>query len=144
MAARRRARNTRRPNPLSVSEGFRDFVLDQLDGLGDVVPRSMFGGVGLYCRGHFFGIVAGDRLYLKVDDSNRSDFERAGEPPFKPYPHRPATMQYYAVPPGVLEAAPDLVAWARKAVLVAEQAGSGSSTRVQTKAARRVPPSRGG
>ena len=59
----------------------RAFVLDQLDELGDVVPRAMFGGVGLYCRGVFFGIMARDVLYLKVDDRNRADehaMRRAG------------------------------------------------------------------
>jgi DNA transformation protein len=114
-----------RSNPLAVSGGFREFVLDQLAGLGEVAPRAMFGGVGLYCRGLFFGIVAGDRLYLKVDDSTRGDFEAAGEKPFRPYPHRSGTMQYYSVPVAILESAPDLVRWAGKAVGVAARA-SGS------------------
>jgi len=124
----RRTRPPKRENPLAVSSSFRSFVLDQIDELGDVVPRSMFGGVGLYCRGAFFGIMAGDRLYLKVDDSNLGDYERAGARPFKPYPDRAGTMQYYAVPLEVLESAPELVAWARKAVNVAER-GAGSRRR---------------
>src|SRR5438105_9344608 len=88
---------------LKVSDTFKSFVLDQLEELGDVTPRSMFGGVGLYHRGIFFGIVAADVLYLKVDATNRPDYERAGMHPFKPYPNRPGTMQYYAVPLDVLE-----------------------------------------
>jgi DNA transformation protein len=104
---------------LRVSDAFKSFVLDQLEGLGDVVPRSMFGGVGLYCRGVFFGIIARDVLYLKVDDSNRADYERCGMPAFKPYSNRSGTMQYYAVPVGVLESASELVEWAAKAVRVA-------------------------
>ena len=108
---------------LHVSDAFRTFVLDQLEELGDVTAKSMFGGVGLYCRGVFFGIVARDVVYLKVDDTNRADYERAGSHPFRPYPDRPGTMQYYAVPVDVLESAIDLVAWARKAVRVAEAAG---------------------
>ena len=106
---------------LKVSAAFKSFVLDQLDELGDVVPRSMFGGVGLYRRGMFFGIIARDVLYLKVDDTNRSEYERAGMKPFKPYHDRASTMQYYAVPVGVLEASSDLVDWARKAVAVASR-----------------------
>ena len=115
------ARNTpaRRLGSLKVSDAFRDFVLDQLDRLGDVAPKAMFGGVGLYCRGLFFGILARDVLYLKVDDRNRPDYERAGMRPFKPYPDRSGTMQYYAVPVDVLESAPDLVEWARKSVAAA-------------------------
>jgi DNA transformation protein len=109
---------------LKVSDAFRTFVLDQLEELGDVTSRSMFGGVGLYCRGLFFGIIARDTLYLKVDDENRPDYEAAGMKSFKPYADRPATMRYYAVPLDVLESAPELTRWARKAVPAAARAGS--------------------
>jgi DNA transformation protein len=47
-------------NSLRVSEAFKSFVIDQLSPLGDIVPRSMFGGVGLYSHGVFFGIMARD------------------------------------------------------------------------------------
>src|SRR5438105_15916487 len=106
---------------LKVSDTFKAFVLDQLEELGDVTPKSMFGGVGLYHRGVFFGIIARDVLYLKVDEGNRSDYTRAGMKPFKPYRDRPGTMQYYAVPLAVLESAMDLTTWARKAVAAAER-----------------------
>jgi DNA transformation protein len=107
---------------LKVTAAFRAFVLGQLEALGDVTPRSMFGGVGLYCRGLFFGIIARDVLYLKVDDLTRGEYELAGTGPFKPYPKRSGTMQYYAVPLDVLESPLDLVAWARKAVGAASRA----------------------
>lgn len=109
------------PNPLRVSDGFRQFVLDQLEPVSRLVPRAMFGGVGLYSGDIFFGIVAGDTLYFKVDDGNRADFEAAGMPPFMPYPKRTATMQYYAVPIGVLENPDELLVWARKAIAAAER-----------------------
>jgi DNA transformation protein len=108
-----------RPNPLKVTAGFKSFVLDQLEEFGEVTARSMFGGVGLYHDGVFFGIVAGDVLYLKVDDRNRPDYERAGMHAFKPYKDRSGTMQYYAVPLSVLESGLELAAWARKAVAAA-------------------------
>jgi len=113
---------SRRLAPMRVSEGFKALVLDNLTELGDVIPRSMFGGVGLYCHGVFFGIIAADVIYLKVDAANRSDFERAGMQPFKPYPDRAGTMQYYAVPLEVVESAPELVEWSRKALAVAVRA----------------------
>jgi DNA transformation protein len=115
---------TRSGRSLAVSDGFRSFVLDQLNDLEDVMPRSMFGGVGLYSRGLFFGILARDRLYLKVDDENRAAYEEAGEKPFKPYARRAGTMQYYAVPLEVLESATDLVEWARAARSAAARAAS--------------------
>ena len=104
---------------LASSAGFETFVLDQLEDLGDVTSRKMFGGVGLYCRGLFFGIIARDELYLKVDDQTRGAFEAAGSRPFRPYRTRGGTMRYYSVPVDVLESAPELTRWARKAVVVA-------------------------
>ena len=122
--ARQRAR-TRSQKPtlrsLKVSAAFKAFVIDQLDDLDDVVTRAMFGGVGLYQRGVFFGIMARDRLYLKVDEVNRPDYERVGSRPFKPYPDRSGTMQYYEVPVEVLESALELTEWARKAVAAARR-----------------------
>jgi DNA transformation protein len=105
---------------LKVSEGFKAFVLDQLSELGDVLPKAMFGGVGLYHRGVFFGIIARDTLFLKVDETNRTDYERAGSKPFKPYRDRPGTMQYYAVPLDVLESPIDLARWAQAAIAAAQ------------------------
>jgi DNA transformation protein len=108
---------------LKSSAGFETFVLDQLAELGEVTMRKMFGGVGLYRDAVFFGIVARDELYLKVDDSTRGAYEAAGALPFRPYPDRPGgTMKYYRVPLQVLESAPELVRWARKAVAVARKA----------------------
>ena len=120
-AARPRAKAARRPRlrSLKVSAGFKSFVLDQLEELGDVTARSMFGGVGLYHRGVFFGILARDTLYLKVGDSNLADYERAGMKPFRPYPNRAGKMRYYSVPLEALENAAELAAWARKAIRVA-------------------------
>lgn len=82
----------------------------------------MFGGTGLYAGEHFFGIVAGDVLYLKVDARTRKRYEKARMPPFRPYPDRGATMQYYAVPLSVLESGLELELWAREAVGVAQRA----------------------
>jgi DNA transformation protein len=109
---------------LGSSRSFERFVLDQLTGLGEVTAKKMFGGIGLYCGDVFFGIIARDQLYLKVDDRTRPAYERAGMQPFKPYPGRPTTMKYYAVPVGVLESAMELIEWARDAVAAA--AGSRS------------------
>jgi DNA transformation protein len=83
---------------MPVSEGFRGFVLDQLEGLGGVHARAMFGGVGVYADDLFFGIIASDMLYFKVDASNRAAYEAAGMSGSKPYPDRPDTMAYYQVP----------------------------------------------
>ena len=107
---------------MRVSAGFREFVLDQLAGLGGLRARAMFGGVGLYADDVFFGILAADELFFKVDDTNRRDYETAGSAPFKPYPDRAMTMPYYNVPIVVVEDAVMLGQWAARAVAVAKAA----------------------
>ncbi len=128
-------RERSRKSPLRVTEGFRAFVLEQLRDAGEITPRAMFGGVGLYCNGIFFGIIAGDVLYFKVDDETRAGYESRGMSPFRPYPDRPATMQYYEVPLAIVESALDLTVWAKDAVRAAERATSGAGTRRGTAAA---------
>ena len=109
---------------LQVTPAFRAFVLDQLTELGEVEPRAMFGGVGLYRRGVFFAILANDVLYFKVDDKTRPAYEAAGSRPFMPFPNRGTSMHYYAVPVSVLESPSDLARWARMALNVAERSRS--------------------
>ena len=82
----------------------------------------MFGGIGLYAGDFFFGIVAADVLYLKVDGASRVAYEAAGMTAFKPYPDRPMSMSYYQVPPDVIEDRDELEAWARKAIRVSQTA----------------------
>ena len=104
---------------MANSEGFLAFVLDGLDSL-DVTARKMFGEVGLYAGPVFFGIVAGDVLYLRVGDSNRAPYSEADSKPFRPFADRPASTRYFSVPPGVLESPAELVAWSRAAVEAAK------------------------
>jgi DNA transformation protein len=109
--------------PMRVSMGFREFVLDQLGGVPDLQAKAMFGGVGLYAGDFFFGMMAADRLYFKVDDSNRREYEAAGSAPFAPYADpKGMTMPYYTVPASVLESAPTVVEWAKRAIAVAKAA----------------------
>jgi DNA transformation protein len=108
---------------MAVTSSYRDYVLEQLAGLGRLRANRMFGGAGLYCDELFFGLIAGDTLYLKVDDGTRPDFVARGMGPFRPFRDRPElAMGYYEVPADVLEDAEELVAWARKAIRVAAAA----------------------
>jgi DNA transformation protein len=101
---------------MSLSEEFLAYVLDQLSAWGNVTARKMFGGAGLYRDGKMFGLVADEVAYLKVDDSNRDEFERAGSSPFKPYPDKPVSMSYFEIPPDVLEEPKELVTWAKRSL----------------------------
>ena len=99
-------------------DAFVRFVRDQLRALGEVRPRAMFGGHGLYLRGVFFGIVFDGRLYLKTDVATVADYEAAGMGPFRPTA-RQTLARYYEVPAEVLEDGERLTAWARQAAAVA-------------------------
>ena len=81
----------------------------------------MFGEAGLYAGDAFFGLVADDVLYFKVDDDSRSDFDAHGMPPFSPYGEGQAPMQYYQVPEEVFEDPELLRRWADRAIAVARQ-----------------------
>lgn len=78
----------------------------------------MFGGHGFYSQDNFFALEAGGRLYMKVDDVNRSDFESAGLKPFvyKSKDRRDMIMSYYEVPPDALDDSAILVEWAVKGI----------------------------
>ena len=103
--------------PVSVS--YRGYVLEQLAVAGSVMARKMFGGVGLYLDGLFFALIAHDRLYFKVDDTTRADYEKRGMEPFQPFADKPFTMQHYEVPVEILEEGVELCIWAKKALMVA-------------------------
>lgn len=104
---------------MAVSRAFRDYVLDQLSNVPDLTSRAMFGGLGLYSAGRFFGLVWNDILFLKVDGTTRPEYEAAGMKPFNPYPGRGGTFRYYQVPLGVVESAGELARWAEAAVRIA-------------------------
>ncbi len=113
---------------MPVSEEYLQFILDQLAGLQGVSARRMFGGAGLYREGRMFGLVADDRAYLRVDDSNRASFEDAGSGPFHPYGKK-AVMPYYEVPIDVLEDPEDFCAWAERALAAALRQARAKSRR---------------
>ena len=78
---------------MAVTDSFVTFVLEQLDPLGPIASKRMFGGVGLYAGDLFFALIAGDVLYLKADEATRAAREKAGARPFQPFPNRRKGMQ---------------------------------------------------
>lgn len=123
---------------MSVSADYLAYVIDQFAPFAKLVSRRMFGGVGLYADGLFFGLIDDDTLYLKVDDSNRDDYVSRGCEPFRPLANDPEaySMSYFQLPEDVLEDCDALRLWARKALAVAVAAAA--KTR-QKPPARAVP-----
>ncbi len=85
--------------------------------LGHFRARRMFGGHGLYLDDTIFGLIIWDRLWLRVDDRNRADFEKAGMEPFtyEREDGRQISMTYWSCPPKVLKDAALLRDWVAKA-----------------------------
>ncbi|MEN6333874.1 MAG: TfoX/Sxy family protein [Phycisphaerales bacterium] len=108
---------------MAASDEFVDYVVEQLSRWGQVSVRRMFGGAGLYREETMFAVVADDVAYLKVDDSNRDDFVRAGSRPFEPYPDKIKTTirTYFEIPADVLEDSAELAQWAQRSWVVARK-----------------------
>jgi DNA transformation protein and related proteins len=104
---------------MAVSKTYREETLALLGQVAPVTDRSMFGGVGIYSDGLFFALMDNDRLYFKVDDSNRGDYEAAGKGPFMPFGDESHVMQYYEVPADVMEDTNELSVWVDRSVAVA-------------------------
>lgn len=112
---------------MSVSPDFLDMALEQLEPLGGVTSRRMFGAIGLRRHELFFAVIDDDVLYLKVDDQVRAEFEAAGGEAFRPYgDHR--SMNYFSVP-DALEDPEVLIGWARKALDAAARAQAAKKPR---------------
>ncbi|HEY7234399.1 MAG TPA: TfoX/Sxy family protein [Gemmatimonadaceae bacterium] len=102
---------------MPVSKSYRTFVLEQLDrALLSVRARAMFGGVGLYAGDVFFALIADDVLYLRADNSTRSEFESLGMAPFRPFDEHGPVMRYYQLPEEILEEPETLRHWAERAI----------------------------
>ena len=97
------------------SDGFKNFVMDQLADLRGLTARAMFGGYGLYHRSTFFGIIHKGRLYFKVTATTIPRYKDHGMKPFRPNAKQ-TLKSFYEVPIDVLEDAEVLTQWATEAV----------------------------
>lgn len=130
----KRSRKTTRSRPLRslrVSDSFRAFVLDQLASINDLIAKPMFGGFGLYSDDTFFGILAADMLYLKVDDASRAEYEKVNAQPFTPFADGRMSMSYYGVPVNILESSHTLTKWAERAIIAARSSKKTSKRRLR-------------
>ena len=102
---------------------FKEFVLDQLRALPDLRAKAMFGGHGLYSGANFFGILIEGQLYFKVDETSRATYAERGMKPFTyAKVKKVMAMNYYEVPPDILEDAELAVTWANQSIRLAATA----------------------
>jgi DNA transformation protein and related proteins len=111
---------------MAGGDEFLAHVLELLAPLGRVAARPMFGGQGLYCDGVFFGIMLDNTLYLKADDRNRGEFERAGSELFS-YSRKGkrATLNFYRAPEAAMDTPRLMLPWARSALAAALRSRAG-------------------
>ena len=101
-----------------------DFLRDLFSSFRPVTVRRMFGGAGLYADGVMFALLSsGGTLYLKVDDSNESDFLRENLPSFAPMMKsgRHAVMPYRQMPERLYDDPDELALWAARALAAAQR-----------------------
>jgi DNA transformation protein len=112
---------------VAVSPAYRAFVQELFEPVLPVRIRPMFGGAGIYSGDLMFGLIADERIYLKVDDTNRADFEAEHCGPFvyRAPDGKEMPMGYYAAPDRLYDEPEELKAWAMKALDVALRAHSG-------------------
>ena len=121
---------------MAVQPQYLAYVLEQLAGLSAVRPNRMFGGIGLYSDGLFFGLIDDDTLYFKTSDANIEAYRSRNMPKFMPFPDRTgAVMGYHQVPADNIEDAESLVEWARRSVAVALTAQAAKAAKPRKKKA---------
>ena len=106
-----------------ASDGFAEFLREQLVPLGRVTMRRMFGKTGVFCDGLMFGMVTDDTLYFRVDDLNRMAFKEAEASPPLNYKKKGSTidLSFWRVPERLFDEPDELVTWARAALAAARR-----------------------
>ena len=107
------------------SNEFIDYLLELLQGIGEVKARAMFGGFGIYHDGIMFALVADDVLYFKTDEGNLQDFaERELEAFTYERNGRQYSMSYHEAPGEALDDPDEMALWARKAINAARRSAA--------------------
>ena len=100
---------------MPTQTSFRDYVLDQLSGMGEFETKNMFGGTALLRNGVAFAKIKHGSLWLKVDDGNIKDFIEEGMVQYTYGKDNSRKLNFYETPGEILEDADMLIQWATKA-----------------------------
>lgn len=106
---------------------FAQYCCDLLSTAGPCLARRMFGGYGISIDGLTLAILAdlgaGEKLWLKADETSRSVFEAAGCERFVYLAKgKPMSMNYYSAPDDAMESPALMAPWARLALEAALKA----------------------
>src|SRR5215472_17894548 len=108
---------------MTASDGFAEFLSDQLASLGRITMRRMFGKTGVFCDGFMLGMVTDNTLYFRVDDDNRAAFKEAEAFPPLNYKKKGDTidLSFWRAPERLFDEPDELVTWARAALAAAQR-----------------------
>ena len=106
-----------------ASDGFAEFLREQLSPLGRLTMRRMFGKTGVFCDGLMFGMITDDTLYVRVDDHNKAVFKEAEAAPPLNYDKKGRTidLSFWRVPERLLDEPDELILWGRAALAAAQR-----------------------
>jgi DNA transformation protein and related proteins len=106
-----------------ASDGFAEFLREQLAPLGRVTMRRMFGKTGVFCDGVMLGMVTENTLYVRVDDENRETLKEARCFPPLNYAKHGSTidLSFWRVPERLFDEPDEFVTWARAALAAAHR-----------------------
>lgn len=69
---------------MATDKEFVDFIIDQIDGAGEITAKRMFGEWGVFSHGKIFALICDSKLYVKPTEAGRSFIGNPVEaPPYK-------------------------------------------------------------
>lgn len=115
---------------MSADKDFANYCCELLASAGPCVPRRMFGGFGISTGGLTLAIIAdlgaGDKLWLKGDETTRGQYTSAGCAIFTYHGKTgPRSMNYFCAPEEAMDSADAMRSWAALALQCAVRARSG-------------------
>jgi DNA transformation protein len=131
----------RRGLRMVASDGFAEFLREQLAPLGRIAMRRMFGKTGVFCDGVMLGMVRDDTLYFRVDDDNRAAFEEARSFPPLNYAKKGGTidLSFWRAPERLFDEPDEFVAWARAALAAARRVAAQRERSAPQRKSKREP-----
>jgi len=66
---------------MATDKEFVDFVMEQIEGAGEITAKRMFGEWGVFSDGKIFALICDSKLYIKPTDAGRSFIGKPVEAP---------------------------------------------------------------
>ena len=96
-----------------TEDNFKDKIKSQLEFLGSIKSKNMFGTMAFSQEGIFFASIESGKLYFKVDETTVKEFESYNMPPLTKHGK---SLDYYQVPEKILSNTASFQDWTKKAV----------------------------